>query len=148
MSTSLGLALEQAVQQAVSNAVSDAVAAALQNQIGPFLRNQLTRPQNEDDEVLLTTEEAAELIGCKPITLSIRRCKGLPPTAVKIGGSVRYRKGTLREFMGTIEPRLAKDGSLKMVLKKAGRGHHPRKAIEDAPTPAVSGAASRKGVRL
>ena len=113
-----GQAFELAIQQAVSVTVNNAVAAALRDQIGPFLQNQFIHPQNGDDEVLLNTQEAAAFIGFKPITLAIRRCKGLPPIAVKIGSNVRYRKGTLREFMLNYEPRRSKkDGRFRLAAR-------------------------------
>lgn len=137
----------QAFEQAVHQTINDAVAAALRNQIGPFLQQQLNQPRQEDGKDLLDTAEAAEIIGVRPFTLVMRRHKGQQPAYIKVGGAIRYRRSALQEFMVTVEPRRAKDGRLKLVLKKAGRGHGPKKPPGAAPGPVVSGAVSKKAVR-
>ena len=48
---------------------------------------------------LLTEQEAARLLGWSQRTLQQRRCRGLPPTYCKIGGSVRYLERDILAFI-------------------------------------------------
>jgi Helix-turn-helix domain len=53
--------------------------------------------QNPDD--LLTTEQAAKVLGTTPGTLNTWRCvKRYPLAYIKIGRSVKYRRSDLVEF--------------------------------------------------
>jgi hypothetical protein len=53
------------------------------------------------DDVLMNEREAAEVCGFSPLTLKhwrlTRRGKG--PAAVRVYGSVRYRAGTIRQWL-------------------------------------------------
>jgi len=52
-----------------------------------------------DDDELLKVGKAAEILGVEPGTLDVWRCtKRYPLKYVKIGRSVRYRRGDLRAF--------------------------------------------------
>ena len=52
---------------------------------------------------LLTNDEAAALLGIKPNTLEIWRCKGKGPRFIKLGfekqSSIRYRRADVAEWI-------------------------------------------------
>lgn len=48
---------------------------------------------------LLTTDEAAELIGWAPNTLEKKRVTGGSPPYLKLGRSVRYREEDLHDWL-------------------------------------------------
>jgi hypothetical protein len=54
-----------------------------------------------DPDQLLTTKQAAELLGFHPFTLHGWRCAGLmdPPWYVVGGGRIRYRRGDLLDYI-------------------------------------------------
>lgn len=51
------------------------------------------------DKRVLTSAEAAEYLGLKPITLDVWRQYGKGPEYIKMGRAVRYRKEDLDRFM-------------------------------------------------
>jgi excisionase family DNA binding protein len=56
----------------------------------------------ENTDPLLTTPEAASVLGTSPQTLEVWRCtKRYPLAYVKIGRSVRYRKSALLAFIAS-----------------------------------------------
>jgi len=50
---------------------------------------------------MLTTKEAAALIGCAPITLAKLRCTGGGPVFLKIGRAVRYARADIDAWLVT-----------------------------------------------
>jgi len=48
---------------------------------------------------MLTVQQAAELYGVGVGTLNKRRMEGLPPTYIKMGGSVRYRHEDMQRYL-------------------------------------------------
>ena len=52
-----------------------------------------------EDEVNLTTKQAARLLGLSVSTLNKWRCYGTGPRFLKLGRAVRYRKMDLRSFL-------------------------------------------------
>jgi predicted DNA-binding transcriptional regulator AlpA len=63
----------------------------------------MPRPKTDHGAVdarnYLTTEEVARELRIKPQTLMVWRCDGRGPDYVKIGGSVRYPKAALAEYV-------------------------------------------------
>lgn len=59
----------------------------------------IERPQQVDS--LLTTQEAAELLGISPATLNGWRCRGVGPAFTKLGASVRYTARDLERFISS-----------------------------------------------
>jgi hypothetical protein len=55
--------------------------------------------ENLSDLKTVSTEEAAEILGCRPQTLITKRFRGGGPVFVKNGGSVRYLAKDLRDFI-------------------------------------------------
>lgn len=55
--------------------------------------------QDHDFQTPLTTEQAAQLLGLKPSTLEIWRCRGDGPAYLKIGRAVRYHREDLETFL-------------------------------------------------
>ena len=53
----------------------------------------------DDDDDLLTTEEAAKILRCEKKTLINWRREGKGPPFVKLGRKVFYRRGDLREYI-------------------------------------------------
>jgi len=58
---------------------------------------------NEQTNEVLTTKQAAEMLGIKPGTLEIWRVQGRSPRYLKIGHAVRYRKSDILEFLEKCE---------------------------------------------
>lgn len=57
-------------------------------------------PNAPAEKDLLTTPEAAELLGVSPKTLEVWRCtKRYPLAYVKIGAAVRYQKSAILAFI-------------------------------------------------
>jgi hypothetical protein len=56
------------------------------------------KPQAAFDRPL-TEDEAAELIGVKPVTLTFWRTRKRGPAFIKLGGLVRYRRADLEAFV-------------------------------------------------
>ena len=50
-------------------------------------------------EVMLTTEEAAAIVGVRPSSLSTWRYRSTGPRAFKVGGQWRYRESDLHTWM-------------------------------------------------
>lgn len=51
-------------------------------------------------KTIFTTREAASMLGLKPSTLEVWRCRGGGPTFIKYGGkAVRYRQEDLDAFI-------------------------------------------------
>ncbi len=55
--------------------------------------------QNNIIQTPLTTEQAAQVLGLKPTTLEIWRCRGDGPAFLKLGRAVRYRHEDLLKFI-------------------------------------------------
>jgi predicted DNA-binding transcriptional regulator AlpA len=55
----------------------------------------------ESDDRLLTDEEAAPLLGLKPMTLATLRSQGRGPKYYKDGRLVRYTPRLIREYLET-----------------------------------------------
>jgi hypothetical protein len=51
------------------------------------------------DDIPLSTEKAAEIIGVKPLTLSHWRYQGRGPVYLKIGRSCFYRRGDIETWL-------------------------------------------------
>ncbi|HOJ60382.1 MAG TPA: helix-turn-helix domain-containing protein [bacterium] len=62
-----------------------------------------TTEPNDDDNLLIDGRQLAEWLGLSPRTLEIWRWRGGGPAYVKIGKAVRYRKGTVRQWMASRE---------------------------------------------
>lgn len=62
-----------------------------------------TAENPDDDDVLIDGRQLAEWLGLSPRTLEIWRWRGGGPAYVKIGKAVRYRKGTVRQWMASRE---------------------------------------------
>jgi excisionase family DNA binding protein len=59
-------------------------------------------PNATAEKDLLTTPEAAELLGVSPKTLEVWRCtKRYPLAYVKIGAAVRYQKSAILAFIAS-----------------------------------------------
>lgn len=71
--------LEQAVERAVLRAIQSV-------------------KESESDDRLLETVEAAALLGVSAATLPTWRSRGRGPAFVKVGGSIRYRRGDLLRY--------------------------------------------------
>lgn len=56
-----------------------------------------------DGDALLTREQAAQLLGCKPATLADWACHGQPFPMLKVGRLVRYRLSDLRQYLSARE---------------------------------------------
>ena len=56
-------------------------------------------PQQPVVEPVFDTRTAAPLLGVKPGTLEVWRCKGIGPRFVKCGARVVYRLHDLQEFL-------------------------------------------------
>lgn len=56
---------------------------------------------------MLTTKQAAKVLGLSPLTLSTWRCRGQGPKFVKLGNLVRYRKNDLDTWLRerTVDPK-------------------------------------------
>lgn len=54
-------------------------------------------------EKLLTTQDVAELLGVKPGTVENWRYLGKGPSAIKVGGAVRYRSESIQEWINDRE---------------------------------------------
>ncbi|WP_373043981.1 helix-turn-helix transcriptional regulator [Vulgatibacter sp.] len=55
-----------------------------------------------DDELLLTTEQVAELLQLAVGTLHTYRCRGTRgPRFLKVGGRVRYRLSDIKEYVAS-----------------------------------------------
>ena len=63
------------------------------------MRKENTAPTTPTEKKLLTTPEAATLLGMKPETLEIWRWAGRGPTFYKLGRSVRYKLVDLDAFI-------------------------------------------------
>jgi excisionase family DNA binding protein len=50
-------------------------------------------------QTILTTRQAAQVLGLKPSTLEVWRCRGGGPTYCKFGRACRYRKEDLEKFI-------------------------------------------------
>lgn len=48
---------------------------------------------------LLTDDQVAEILGIKPHTLAVWRCKGIGPKFIRIGRRVRYPEPGINEFL-------------------------------------------------
>lgn len=59
--------------------------------------------QNHDIQTPLTTEQAAQVLGLKPTTLEVWRCRGDGPAYLKLGRAVRYRREDLEAFLRASE---------------------------------------------
>lgn len=59
-----------------------------------------------DNEMLLSTKQAATILGIEPQTLCTKRWKGGGPIYIKMGKTVRYRMSDLRAYLDshTVEP--------------------------------------------
>jgi predicted DNA-binding transcriptional regulator AlpA len=58
----------------------------------------MNEPKHQD--MLLTREQAANFLGCKPNTLALWKCnKRYVLPCVKIGRNVRYRMSDLQDFI-------------------------------------------------
>ncbi len=60
---------------------------------------QQSKQEEKPTPRILTTVEAAELLGLKPGTLEIWRWNGRGPAFLKIGRACRYRIEDLQEFI-------------------------------------------------
>lgn len=59
-------------------------------------------PKDKDDDALLTVNETSEVLGISLATLARwRKVGGIGPTYYKMGGSVRYRLGDLKEWFAS-----------------------------------------------
>ena len=58
-------------------------------------------------EMLLTTDQAADILKLKPVTLKKWRVVGTGPPYIRLGGAIRYRQSDLLEYVerATITPR-------------------------------------------
>lgn len=54
---------------------------------------------------LLTTSQAAKVLGLHPVTLAQYRVDGIGPTYLKMGRKVRYRYEDLEAYIQIVEPR-------------------------------------------
>ena len=54
---------------------------------------------NDLAERVFNTVSAASLLGVKPATLEVWRCKGIGPRFVKCGSRVIYRLQDIREYL-------------------------------------------------
>ncbi len=54
---------------------------------------------------LLTTKQAATVLGLHPVTLAQYRVDGIGPTYLKMGRKVRYRLEDLEAFIQIVTPR-------------------------------------------
>ena len=52
-------------------------------------------------EKLLTTPEAAEILGIKHNSLEVWRCQGRGPKYIKIEGAIRYRLSDLEDYIAS-----------------------------------------------
>lgn len=60
----------------------------------------MKRRQMKDSETLLTRQQAADFLSCKPSTLALWKCnKRYSLPCVKIGKNVRYRLSDLLIFI-------------------------------------------------
>ncbi|NDB67509.1 MAG: DNA-binding protein [Methylocystaceae bacterium] len=53
-------------------------------------------------DILLTTEQAADLLRVKPATLKMWRINGAGPAFVKVGRLVRYRRATIENWLSAL----------------------------------------------
>ncbi len=56
-----------------------------------------------DEDKLLNTKQAAQLLGLAPATLHGYRCEGTGPPYIKMGGAVRYRRSSLENWIDECE---------------------------------------------
>jgi len=67
------------------------------------LRAETAVNPNGDDDLLIDGRELAKWLGLSPRTIEIWRWRGGGPKYTKTGRYVRYRKGTVREWMANRE---------------------------------------------
>jgi hypothetical protein len=80
---------------------------------------------------LLTTSEAARVLGMKPQTLAIWRCKKRYPLRfVKMGGAVRYLMADLAKFLEASAVAPAGIGNPKLLRRSTPR-HQAKHASSD-----------------
>jgi len=63
------------------------------------MKEKNTAPTTHAEKKLLTTPEAANLLGLKPETLEIWRWAGRGPNFYKLGRAVRYKQADLDAFI-------------------------------------------------
>ncbi len=68
-----------------------------------------------DNEKLLNTKEAADLLGLKPCTLESWRFKGFGPTFIRCGRAIRYDRTDLIAFVQGQRRRSTSDTGCEVV---------------------------------
>ena len=68
-----------------------------------FLKGDKMRDTNLSDDAIIDQAAVGELLNKSPRTIEIWRGKGIGPPFVKIGRTVGYRLGAVREWLRTSE---------------------------------------------